>query len=75
MSGAKEVTRDVHPRLFNVVEGMKTCRWCLPAMPKVYIIDTPAPNAFAVGGSLRKLLSLLLQACWLCSTGMNFKVW
>ena len=53
VSGAKEVTRDVHPRLFNVVEEMKIAAG-LPGMPKVYIIDTPSPNAFAIGLSQDK---------------------
>jgi heat shock protein HtpX len=48
VAGAKEVTKDVHPRLFNVVEEMKIASG-LPAIPKVYIIDEPAPNAFAIG--------------------------
>lgn len=48
MSNAKEVTRDVHPRLFNVVEEMKLAA-NLPVMPKVYIINSEAPNAFATG--------------------------
>ena len=48
VSNAKEVSRDVHPQLFNVVEEMKLAGQ-LPAMPKIYIINTPAPNAFATG--------------------------
>lgn len=48
MSNAKEVTPDVHPRLFNVVEEMKLAAH-LPAMPKIYIINSEAPNAFATG--------------------------
>ena len=48
ISGAKEVTKAVHPQLFNVVEEMKIAA-NLPYMPKVYIIDDPAPNAFATG--------------------------
>jgi heat shock protein HtpX len=48
MSGAKEVTKEVHPQLFNIVEEMKIAA-NLPAMPRVYIIDSPAPNAFATG--------------------------
>ena len=47
-SRAKEVSRDVHPQLFNIVEEMKIAAG-LPAMPKIYIIDDPAPNAFATG--------------------------
>ncbi len=48
MSRAKPVTADVHPQLFNIVEEMKISAG-LPAMPKVYIIDEKAPNAFATG--------------------------
>jgi heat shock protein HtpX len=48
ISGAREVSPDVHPQLFNVVEEMKIAAG-LPAMPKVYIIDSQAPNAFATG--------------------------
>ena len=47
-SKAKEVTPDVHPQLFNVVEEMKIAAG-LPAMPKIYIINEAAPNAFATG--------------------------
>ncbi len=48
MSRAKPVTQDVHPQLFNIVEEMKISAG-LPAIPKVYIIDEKAPNAFATG--------------------------
>ena len=48
LSRAREVTPDIHPQLFNVVEEMKIAAG-LPAMPKVYIIDEKAPNAFATG--------------------------
>ncbi len=46
-SKAKPVTHDVHPQLFNVVEEMAIAA-SLP-VPKVYIINDPAPNAFATG--------------------------
>jgi len=46
-SGAREITHDDAPVLFNVVEEM-TIAAGLP-MPKVYIIDDEAPNAFATG--------------------------
>lgn len=49
-SRAKPVTHDVHPQLFNIVEEMKIAAG-LPVMPKVYIINDPAPNAFATGRS------------------------
>ncbi len=48
ISQAKEVTPAVHQQLFNVVEEMKIAAG-LPAMPKVYIIDSTAMNAFATG--------------------------
>ncbi len=47
-SDAKEVTPDVHPQLFNVVEEMRIAAG-MNTMPKVYIINTDAPNAFATG--------------------------
>lgn len=49
-SKAQPVTHDVHPQLFNVVEEMKISAG-LPAMPKIYIINDRAPNAFATGRS------------------------
>ena len=52
-SRAQLVTHDVHPQLFNVVEEMKIAS-ALPAMPKIYIINDPAPNAFATGRSPEK---------------------
>lgn len=47
LSGAKEVQKKDHPMLFNVVEEM-TIAAGLP-MPRVYIIEDSAPNAFASG--------------------------
>lgn len=47
MNGAKEIQKNDNPRLYRIVEnlaittGMDT--------PKVYLIDDPAPNAFATG--------------------------
>lgn len=46
-SRAREVTHEEAPVLYNVVEEM-TIASGLP-MPKVYIIDDSAPNAFATG--------------------------
>jgi len=48
VSGAKEVTKEIHPQLYNVVEEMKIAAG-VPYFPKIYIIDDPAPNAFATG--------------------------
>jgi heat shock protein HtpX len=47
-SRAHEITPEVHPELFNVVEEMKIAA-NLPAMPRVYVIDDPGLNAFATG--------------------------
>lgn len=47
MTGAKQITKRDNPRLYNTVENISIATG-LP-MPKVYIIDDPAPNAFATG--------------------------
>jgi heat shock protein HtpX len=49
-SNAKQITHADHPQLFNIVEEMKIAAG-LPAMPEIYIIPDPAPNAFATGRS------------------------
>jgi len=46
---AQELSREDNPRLHNLVEEMKLASG-LPFMPKIYLIDDPAPNAFAIGG-------------------------
>ncbi len=48
MSGAKKVGKADLPALHNIVEEM-TLASGLPKMPDVYVIDDPAPNAFATG--------------------------
>lgn len=47
MNGAKEVTKKEAPRLYRIVENLSIATG-MPT-PKVYIIDDPAPNAFATG--------------------------
>ena len=47
MTGAKEIQKKDNPRLYNTVENLAMTAG-LP-MPKVYIINDPAPNAFATG--------------------------
>src|SRR5579864_8511858 len=44
---AQPVTREQLPRVYDVVERL-TQRIGLP-MPKIYLIPTPSPNAFATG--------------------------
>lgn len=48
LSGAREVRHDDAPQLFNLVDEMRIAS-ALPAMPRVFIIESASPNAFAVG--------------------------
>jgi len=47
MNGAHEIAKKDNPRLYRTVENLSIATG-MP-MPKVYIIDDPAPNAFATG--------------------------
>lgn len=47
MNGAHEVQKQDNPRLYRIVENLAITNG-MP-MPKVYVIDDPAPNAFATG--------------------------
>ena len=47
MAGARQIEKTDNPRLYRVVENLAITKG-LP-MPKVYIVDDPAPNAFATG--------------------------
>jgi heat shock protein HtpX len=47
MSRARPVNRETEPYLVNVIEGLSIAAG-LP-VPKAYVIDDPAPNAFATG--------------------------
>ncbi|MBQ6313696.1 zinc metalloprotease HtpX [Candidatus Saccharibacteria bacterium] len=47
MTGAREIQKKDNPRLYNIVDNLAITTG-LP-MPKVYIIDDSAPNAFATG--------------------------
>jgi heat shock protein HtpX len=46
-SGARPVTREELPRIYEIVERL-TAKTGLP-MPKLYVIPTESPNAFATG--------------------------
>lgn len=46
--GARPMPQEESPRLYNLVEEMQLASG-LGYMPRIYIIDTDAPNAFAVG--------------------------
>ena len=52
VSGAREAKKEEFPYLVNVVEGLSIAAGV--PMPKIYVIDDPAPNAFAVGTSPEK---------------------
>jgi heat shock protein HtpX len=47
VSGAREIEKRDDPQLFNVVEEMAIAAGV--PMPRVYVIDDSAPNAFATG--------------------------
>jgi len=47
INGAQQIEKKDNPRLYRIVENL-TIATGMP-MPKVYIIDDPAPNAFATG--------------------------
>jgi len=47
LTGAVEITKAQEPRLYRTVENLAITEG-LP-MPKVYVINDPAPNAFATG--------------------------
>jgi heat shock protein HtpX len=47
MTGAVPATREQYPELWNIVENLSITAG-LP-MPKVYVVNDPAPNAFATG--------------------------
>ena len=47
VSNAKEIEKKDNPRLYRIVENLAISDGL--AAPKIYIIDDPAPNAFATG--------------------------
>lgn len=47
MNGAKEIVKKDNPRLYRIVENLSITNG-MP-MPKVYLVDDRAPNAFATG--------------------------
>jgi heat shock protein HtpX len=58
IAGAREIEKADHPTLFNVVEEMAIAAQ-LGMRPRVFIVDDPAPNAFATGrGAERAAVSV-----------------
>lgn len=49
LNGAQEIKKTDNPRLWNIIENLSIADG-LP-MPRVFIINDPAPNAFATGKS------------------------
>lgn len=47
VSGANEIEKSDNPRLFRIVENLSITLGI--ATPKIYLIEDPAPNAFATG--------------------------
>lgn len=47
LAGAIEVSREEAPRYFRLVENL--CITTGTPMPRLYVVDDPAPNAFATG--------------------------
>lgn len=47
ITGAKQIQKKDNPRLYRIVENLSIATG-MPT-PKVYVIDDPAPNAFATG--------------------------
>ncbi|MHC5065501.1 MAG: M48 family metallopeptidase, partial [Planctomycetota bacterium] len=48
IAGARQIEKQDHPQLVNVVEEMSIASG-LGLKPKVYVVDDPSPNAFATG--------------------------
>jgi len=61
MYGAKEVSRQQAPRLHAIVENL-VARSGLP-MPKVCIVPSQAPNAFATGRNPRHAVVAVTEGC------------
>jgi heat shock protein HtpX len=47
MAGARQIQKQDNPRLYRIVENLAITEG-MP-MPKVYLVEDPAPNAFATG--------------------------
>jgi heat shock protein HtpX len=47
VTGAREIEKKDNPRLFRIVENLAITTGMMT--PKIYLIDDPAPNAFATG--------------------------
>jgi heat shock protein HtpX len=52
LAGAHPITRDQYPELWQAVEAAAVGAG-LPVTPPIYIINDPAPNAFAAGRDLK----------------------
>jgi heat shock protein HtpX len=50
LTGAREVSREMYPQLYNVVEEIKIAA-AVNKMPRIFITEDTSPNAFALGKS------------------------
>jgi heat shock protein HtpX len=60
LTNAKEIKRQDYPDIYNLVENLSIAAG-LPSTPKVYLIDSPALNAFATGKSPKKSYIVLTK--------------
>src|SRR6516225_9337097 len=61
-AGAKVVSREEAPQLHDMVERL--CAMANLPKPKVAIMDTPVPNAFATGRSPKHAAVCVTQGLW-----------
>jgi heat shock protein HtpX len=58
LTNAKEIKKEELPEVYRLVENLAITAG-LPQTPKVYLIDSPALNAFATGRSLKNSIVVL----------------
>jgi heat shock protein HtpX len=69
MTGAQEIQKQHAPELWRVVENLAITSG-MP-MPKVYIIQDPAPNAFATGRDPQHAIVGVKRVCSISWTSEN----
>ena len=71
VTGAKEIQKRDNPRFYRIVENLAITTG-MPT-PKVYLIDDPAPNAFATGRDPKHAIVAEQPAFWRLWTIGNWK--
>jgi heat shock protein HtpX len=59
ISQAKPLKKQYNPELYNIIENL--CITAGLSMPKIYLINEPAPNAFATGRNTKKAVIVVTQ--------------